>query len=344
MTIPHNRPTLGAEEVSAAQHVIASGWLAQDREVAAFEDEFCNFIGLPAGRAVALSSGTAALFMALWVLRAKGKRVAIPVYSCAALRNAVVMAGAVPVASDVAEDSPNIDLAEAAMQNVDLAIAAHLFGIPCRWNQESLSVPIIEDCAQALGARVAGSSVGLSGTVGVFSFYATKMITSGGQGGMFVSRDKLLVDAVRDYREFDCRRDRTPRFNFQMTDLQAAVGRAQLNQLKHFLQRRCQIHAFYVAAGLPMWPTNLPIEIEPSRYRAILWVANPAHVIARLEQARVRAIVPIEDWELLDDAENFPRAKLLTRSTVSIPIYPSLSEHEIEIIGAALSNVQKPVA
>ena len=336
--IPHNQPTLGPLEAYAAQRVLESGWLAQGREVESFEQEVCEFLGLAAGHAVALSSGTAALFMALWATGAKGRHVAIPVYSCAALRNAVVMAGAIPVPIDVAEDSPNIDMADVIRQDVDMAIAAHIFGIPCRFNRESFSIPIIEDCAQAFGARIAGRPVGLSGTVGILSFYATKMITSGGQGGMLISCDKSLVDAVRDYREFDCRHDRTPRFNFQMTDLQASIGRAQLAQFDQFLQRRRQAYATYAAHGLPLWPEYLPAEIEPCHYRAILRVSDPGRVIAALERAGVRAIVPIEDWELLDDAHSFPRAKSLTHSTISIPIHPSLSESEIGIIAEVVSE------
>ena len=336
--IPHNQPTLGRLETFAAQRVLESGWPAQGREVDAFETEVCESLGLAEGHAVALSSGTATLFMALWVLGAKGRHVAIPVYSCAALRNAVVMAGAIPVSIDVAVGSPNIDMTAVITRDVDMVIAAHMFGIPCSFNQENFSIPIIEDCAQAFGARIGGQPVGLSGTVGVFSFYATKMITSGGQGGMLISRDKGLVDTVRDYREFDCRHDRTPRFNFQMTDLQAAVGRAQLAQLDQFLDRRRRTHTIYAARGLPLWPENLPSAIAPSHYRAILQVADPTRVIAELERAQVRAIIPVEDWELLDDADGFPIAKSLTHSAVSIPIHPALSEREIRFIADVVSE------
>jgi perosamine synthetase len=318
--------------------VLASAWVAQGREVEAFENEVCRYLGLGSAHAVALSSGTAALFMALWVLRAKAKRVAIPVYSCAAVRNAVIMAGGEPIPIDVEQDSPNIDVELAVNTGADLIIAAHMFGIPCRWDSRKIAVPVIEDCAQAFGARIDGRAVGLSGAVGIFSFYATKMLTSGGQGGMLVSADKSLVDAVRDYREFDCRRDRTPRFNFQMTDLQAAVGRAQLSQLDLFLARRKHTHGRYASAGLPLWPEPLHAGIESCHYRAVIRVTDPHNVTARCEQAGIRAIVPIEDWELLDDTDKFLRARSLARSTVSIPIYPSLAESVIPDVVKAVEN------
>lgn len=295
----------------------------------AFEAQVCHYLGLEEGHAVALSSGTAALFMALWALGAKGKRVAVPVYSCAALRNAALLAGSAAVVPiDISEQAPNLDPTQVTREQADLVVAAHIFGIPSRWDREP-AVPVIEDCAQAFGARIDGRCVGLNGAVGVFSFYATKMLTSAGQGGMLVSRERSLVDAVRDYREFDCRPDRQARFNFQMTDVQAAVGRAQLAQIDRFIERRREIRARYASAGLPLWPAALPAGVESCDYRAVLRVANPTALIAGFEAAGVRAIVPIADWELLDDAERFPRAAALARSTVSIPAYPSLSDAEI---------------
>jgi perosamine synthetase len=334
--IHHNRPTLRTAEREAALRVLDSGWVAQGREVDAFEAEVCAYLGLEEGCAVAVSSGTAALFMALWALDAKGKRVAIPVYSCAALRNAVTMAGAQPVAIDVERDSPNIDLSTLPTNGVDLIVAAHMFGIPSRWPRELHSMPVIEDCAQAFGALIDGIPVGVNGVAGVFSFYATKMITSGGQGGMLVSREKAVVDAVRDYRQFDSRRDRAPRFNLQMTDMQAAIGRAQLRQLGEFIDRRTEIQNRYAEAGIPLWRCDPATGLAANGYRAIVEHSDPAAVIAALERAGVRAIVPIQDWELIDDAAGFPRASALSRRTVSLPTYPLLASADVaKVIQAA---------
>jgi perosamine synthetase len=337
--IQHNKPTLGQAEREAAIRALNSGWVAQGKEVEALEDEVCQVLGLGGGHAVALSSGTAALFLALWVLDAKHKRVGIPVYSCAALRNAVVMAGGEPVPVDVAEDSPNIEADSALAQRVDIVVVAHMFGVPSRFPAAGGAMPVIEDCAQALGARIDGRVVGLNGAIGVFSFYATKMLTTGGQGGLLVSSNRAVADAARDYREFDCRRDRVPRFNLQMTDLQAAVGRAQLSQLPNFLARRKAIFASYAAAGLPLWPRKASAGCEPCHYRAVLRVADPLGVIKHFERGGISTIVPIEEWELLEDAAAFPRAAALARRTVSIPIYPSLTEREVAAIVAVASSI-----
>ena len=205
--IEHNKPTLGKQEQQAVSKVLESGYVAQGLEVKKFEDEFCDFLGLPEQHAVALSSGTSALFVALWSLNAKNKSIAMPVYVCSALRNAVAMAQAKEVLLDNAVDSPNICLNQLQKSNADIAIVPHMFGLPNEI-QNIKDIDIIEDCAQSLGASISNKKTGSIGKVGIFSFYATKLMTSGGQGGMFVSKDKNLVDKVRDYRDFDCRKDK----------------------------------------------------------------------------------------------------------------------------------------
>lgn len=337
--IPHNSPTCDAEEAQAASNVIYSGWLAQGPEVEAFENEVCAFLGLPPGHAVALSSGTAALFMALWVLGAKGKRVAFPVYACSALRNAVAMAGGQEVLLDVSAGTPNIDPAEARRVAPGILIAPHMYGLPIDLSACG-DIPVIEDCAQCLGGKVRSMATGLQGVVGIFSFYVTKLITSGGQGGMLVSRDRQLVDQVRDYREFDCRRDRQHRFNFQMTDLQAAIGRAQLRKLPFFLERRARLFRIYKEAGFDL--LDIPAastELEAIRYRAVVKTNAPESIIKALAQNKIRAIVPIEDWELLGEESAYPNALRLTKTTVSLPLFPTLKDEQAEKIALYIKGL-----
>jgi perosamine synthetase len=174
--------------------------------------------------------------------------------------------------------------------------------------------------------------VGLQGKVGVYSFYATKLITSGGQGGMIASRDRSLVDSVRDYREFDCRHDRKDRFNFQMTDLQAAIGRIQLRRLPAFLARRAEIYYRYKSANLNMLDVMSGADTVPARFRAVMKTSCVEETIASLKANGVRAIVPIEDWELLDTPASYPNALRLTRESVSLPLYPSLTDQEVETV------------
>jgi len=336
--IPHNLPTIGIEEEVAALRVLRSKQLSQDQEVELFENEFCDYLGLPHGSAVALSNGTSSLFMALETLEAKGKKILFPGYVCAALRHAVSMAGGIENTVDVEPNSPNLDM-NAIKQNLpDISIIPHMYGIPIQIEVDDTM--IIEDCCQALGAKVKNKMVGLQGDVAIFSFYATKLMTSGGQGGMFVSKNQEYVDAVRDYREFDYRNDSKTRFNFKMTDLQAAIGREQLKKLPDFLKRREEIFQYYKKAGLDL--LDVPEEkngiLEPVRFRAILKTENPRHVIKSLDSIDVRAIVPTEDWELLGPQTSFPNGLKLSRETVSLPIYPSLTNEDLDHV---LSGIVK---
>jgi perosamine synthetase len=335
--IEHNKPTLGKQEQRAVSKVLESGYIAQGLEVERFENEFCDFLDLPEGHAVALSSGTSALFMALWSLNAKNKSIAMPVYACSALRNAVAMAQAKEVLTDNAMNSPNICLNQLQKSNADIAIVPHMFGLPNEI-QNIKDIDVIEDCAQSLGASIDNKKTGLIGEVGIFSFYATKLMTSGGQGGMFVSKDKNLVDKVRDYREFDCRRDNKHRFNFQMTDVQASIGRVQLKRLPIFLERRQEIFAMYKEAGLDLIESENNASVY---YRAVIRVNNPVKIKGKLLRLGIKTIIPIEDWELLDNGSEYKNAYHLTQTTLSLPIYPSLTNKDVLNIVNQLKKATK---
>jgi perosamine synthetase len=336
--IQHNKPTIGEKEYKAANKVLASGYIAQGKEVKKFENEFCDFLGLPEGHAVALSSGTSALYLAVWCLDGINKKIAFPSYVCSSLRNAVAMAQSREVLIDNDIESPNISLSNLEKINANIAIIPHMFGIPNKINGIK-NMDVIEDCAQSLGASIGGIKTGLLGKAGIFSLYATKIITSGGQGGFFVSKDKYLADDVRDYREFDSRRDNKKRFNFQMTDLQASIGRAQLSQLNFFLNRRRQIFSMYKDAGLDLLESK-NLNIDSIYYRAVIKVKNPFEVKEKLFKNKIKSIIPIEDWELLDRGPDFKNAYKLTQETLSLPIYPSLTD--IEVI-KVINNLQDSI-
>ncbi|BDH61937.1 aminotransferase DegT [Lysinibacillus sp. PLM2] len=333
--IPHNRPTLGKAEALAAINILRSGWVAQGKTVEAFEEELCDFLGLPNGCAVAVSSGTAALYLSLLFLGAKDKNVAFPTYTCSALRNASTLARAKSFLVDSQINSPNIDI-ELIDKNVDIAIVPHMFGIPQIIYPKHKSIRIIEDCAQSLGAKVKGSNVGIQGDVGVFSFYATKLITSGGQGGMIVSKDSTLIQEIKDYRLFDRRSDSKIRFNFQMTDLQAAIGTTQLRQLPQFIARREEIFEQYCSAGLPL--IDGPPNTKAVRFRAILNTSKQDEVISALQNNNITAVIPIKESELIESLDKYQNALYWTKNTVSLPIYPTLKDNDVKRIIEVVKN------
>ena len=333
--IEHNKPTIGIKEEEAVIRVLKSRCLVRGNETEEFENEFCDFIGLPKGHAIAVSSGTAALYLALWILEGDKKTITFPGYVCSALRNATNMIGGNEEILDIKKESPNIKLE--GIKKESIAIIPHMYGIPVDVTKIQ-NMNIIEDCAQSLGAKINGISVGLYGNAGIFSFYATKLMTSGGHGGMYVSKDKKLVDRVKDYREFDYRHDQKKRFNFQMTEIQAAIGREQLKKLPKFLERREEIFQKYKKAGLELLDVGKnQNHLSPVRYRAVIKTEEPNKIIKSLESVGVKAIVPTEDWELLGKHELLPNAVELSRKTVSLPIYPTLTDEEIDIILSAIS-------
>jgi perosamine synthetase len=182
--IPHNRPTFNNDEINASDKVIRSGWVSQGNEVTLFEKELCNFFNLPEGHALAVSSGSAALYLSLWILGGRNKNIGLPVYACAALRNAIGLIEGNPIYYDCKIGTPNLDITKIDPNDIDILIAPSMFGIP-------LDIPnthkykVIEDIAQSFGAKFNNKRIGLRGDIGICSFYATKMITSGGQGGYY---------------------------------------------------------------------------------------------------------------------------------------------------------------
>lgn len=332
--IPHNQPTLGVEEEEAAVNVLKSGWLAQGVEVEKFENEFCDFIQIPRGSAVAVSSGTAGLYLSLLAQQANGKKVAIPAFTCSALRHAVELVNGRQVLLDSTFESPNMDISAPYLLG-EIAIIPHMFGIPQAI--QTYNGFVIEDCAQAIGAFVNDLPVGLQGDVGVFSFYATKLLTAGGQGGMVVSKNSSIIDFIKDYRIFDQRKDEKVRFNFQMTDLQAAIGRVQLQKLPQFIKRRAAIYEAYKRAGLPL--LDGAEYAQPVRFRAIVQTEKQRQVIGTLEKANIKAVIPLESWEIKGSKKQFPLAYSWSEKTVSIPIYPTLSDKDVARIIDVVTNV-----
>ncbi|MEO4054420.1 DegT/DnrJ/EryC1/StrS aminotransferase family protein [Solibacillus sp. CAU 1738] len=327
--IPHNRPTLGREEKKAAIQVLQSSWLAQGKEVEHFENDFCDFLGLPQGSAIAVSSGTAALYLALIALDAQDKNIASPVYSCTALRNATALAGGNLLLTDSHIHSPNMNI-HAIDSTAHIAIIPHMYGLPQDFSTLNRKISIIEDCAQSLGATVNQVPVGLQGDIGIYSFYATKLITSGGQGGMIVSKNPTIIEKLKDYRLYDRRFDDLLRFNFQMTDLQAAIGRAQLKQFPKFQNRRSDIFQQYKEANFPL--LDATSDMSPVRFRAILQTTKQFEILTALSQNNISAVVPLQEIELLGPKEHYPNAYSWTQNTVSLPIYPSLKDKEVQRI------------
>ena len=359
--IPHNRPTISTLDSDAIAKVIASGYIAQGQQVAAFERTMADYVGLKYG--CALSSGTSSLFVALKVAGVgHGDKVIIPTYVCSALLNAIYMAGATPILLDVDRINYNIvwnQVIAAIDEQTKAIIVPHIHGMPTYIDKSLLpkGVTLIEDCATAVNSYVSYNGekkhVGNIGDMAVFSFYATKYFTTG-QGGMVCTNDETLCRKLIEYRDFDCCEQYEPRFNFQMTDMQAAMGLTQMERLVEFAAMRKQIASIYKElCKCKGWKHQgcerqggAEYTLFANDYRFIIELENKESrdsLMENLEINGIRTIVPIERYELLHNylhlnPAKFVNAEQIVDVTLSLPIYPSLTDMELEQITTILKN------
>jgi perosamine synthetase len=345
--IPHNKPFITSEDRAAVDAVLQSGWLAQGSVVRELEADFVRFFS--GGAACAVSSGTASIFLALHALGVQeGDSVALPTYSCSALLNAVYMIRAQPLLVDILPDTfcLNSVLLASFSTGPKAAIVVNTYGASSDVHTLQRSgIPVIEDCCQSLGGNIFGLPLGVHGDISVFSFYATKIIT-GGQGGMLWSRSPGLVDQAIDYRQFDCREAYVPRFNLQMTDLQAALIRSQMGRLANICARRQMIATRYLRA-LPDGLSSQAGLGDSGRmpYRFVVICPNPGirHALRNhLHSFGIDCAIPIEKHELLHQYLNldpgiFPVAESLAEITLSLPIHLHLTDDQLDFVAHALN-------
>jgi dTDP-4-amino-4,6-dideoxygalactose transaminase len=347
--IPHNRPAIEEPDIRAVEETLRSQWIAPGERVAAFEKQLASYLGV-AGDAVAVDTGSAALHLSLLALDVgPGDEVILPTYVCSAVLNAVRYTGAAPVLADTGKGTANLTLAVVEPHLTDRTAAIvvpHMYGIPADIDPlKETGVPVIEDCAQSIGARSGDRKVGTRGDLAIFSFYATKLMTTA-KGGAVVARERALTDTIRDLVEYDCRPVYRTRYNLRMSDLQAALGISQLRRLDRFLERRKAIASRYDAV-IRARDTGFRTLSSPDSifYRYVLLCPSSLDPLKALfARMGVQVINPLEPWELLHvylglDRGRFPHAEALAARTLSIPLYPSLSEDEIRTVEEALAAV-----
>ncbi|MEW6753613.1 MAG: DegT/DnrJ/EryC1/StrS family aminotransferase, partial [Candidatus Latescibacterota bacterium] len=297
--IPITRPCFGQEERELLLQVLDSGWVVQGPMVARFEALFGAFTGSP--HCVATSSCTTALHLALRVLGVgPGDEVIVPSFTWIATANAVEYVGARPVLCDIDPSTYNLDPASAAAQvgaHTRAIVPVHLFGL-CAPMAAVLRIArasglaVVEDAACALGARYQGAHAGTLGDVGCFSFHPRKALTTG-EGGMLTTARAEWAAQARALRDHgaslsDRQRHEGPKshllpdfatlgYNYRMTDLQGALGCAQMGRAADLLAARRQRAARYDAALQPLgWlrPPRVPPRCEHG-YQAYVCLFAP---------------------------------------------------------------------
>ncbi|MEW6026812.1 MAG: DegT/DnrJ/EryC1/StrS aminotransferase family protein [Planctomycetota bacterium] len=369
--IKHSYPTIGNKETQAVNAVLKTKHLAQGDAVRRFEEATARYLGGKGLKAAAANSGTSALHLALLALGiSAGDEVIIPSYACSAVLNAVNYTGARPLLADINETDFNLSI-ESTRKKITsrtrAIILVHQFGFPAETDKFlSLKIPIIEDCAQSIGAKYHNKLVGTFGMLAIFSFYATKMLCTG-YGGMVVSKDRKLINKVRDLIDYDNRDDYITRYNYQMSDLSAALGLAQLRQLDRFIQRRREIAARYTKA---LGSLEIPSLILPTVFRSpvlrhsrdserrmangtkdtffryVIRHPKADRIIPSLNRAGIEAKKPV--YKPLHrylglNPNQFPNAEQAHRTAISLPIYPSFTGRQINYITDNLAKTLKSI-
>jgi dTDP-4-amino-4,6-dideoxygalactose transaminase len=260
------------------------------------------------------------------------------------LLNAVHYTGATPILADIHSDSCNIDAADVKKrinERTRAVIVPHLFGLAADLDQLlDLDVPLIEDCAHAVGTEYKERAVGTFGLAAIYSFYATKVITTG-EGGMVVSSSRALIDRIRDLKSYDRKRDYRVRYNYKMNDMQAAMGLSQLGRLDAIIRLRRAIAEQYAQAF-----ENLDLDLPPDDpghiyFRYVIGLnADPSPWIERLAGYGVGSDRPIFlPLHRQLQQQEFPRSEKAWNSSLSIPIYPSLSDHAVARVIQAIQSI-----
>jgi len=292
-------PCFWDDEIEAVERVLRSGKVNQwaGSEVTSFEKEYADYVGVK--YAVALANGSVALELALEALGiGVGDEVIVTCYTFIASASAVVMRGAVPVMADIDPDTLNISadtVSSVISSRTRAIIAVHLAGMPCDMDPllglaKEYDLKVIEDCAQAHGATYKGRSVGSLGDVAAFSFCQDKIMTTGGEGGMLTTNDKVIREKAWAYKDHGKSYDSVyhkkhpPGFrwlhdsfgtNWRMTEMQAAIGRVQLRKMPEWTAIRQRNAAMLTEcfAKIPaLRVLNVPVEFGHARYRYYVFV------------------------------------------------------------------------
>jgi perosamine synthetase len=376
-SIPIARPWMDEREVEAARRAVLSGWITQGPEVAAFEREFGKAVGAP--HACAVSSATTALHLALLALGVgPGDEVITVSHSFIATANAIRYCGATPVFVDVELETFNLDvtlLPDAFSERTKAIVAVHQVGMPCDIGAilalaDARGVPVIEDAACAIGSEIRHRGqwerIGRPhGHIACFSFHPRKLLSTG-DGGMLTTADPALDRQFRLLRQHgmsvpDSVRHASPQvvfeeyptlgFNYRMTDIQAAIGRVQLERLPAMLVKRRELAAWYNTELRRIPGIAVPVEPEWARtnwqtYAIRLLDADQRRVMQRMldegvatrrgvMNAHREAAYPPGSWRAGSTLDRSERAQ---DTAVALPLYHQMTMDDLERVAAALER------
>lgn len=358
--IPINKPFFDNREANEVRKVLKEGNLTNatfegGQRVRELESMLRKFIGTK--YVVALNSGTAALQASLMALGiGKGDEVLLPSFTFLATANAVAATGATPVFVDIKKEDYTIDpedLEEKITENSKAIIPVHLYGHVADIKRikkiaEKNALDVIEDACQSLGSTLNGKQTGSFGDIGCFSFYASKVITSG-EGGAVATNNKELADRVRMIRNHGMLQGNDARIlglNFRMTELCAAIAKVQMMKIKKILQTRRK-NAGTLTKMLADLDIDLPKEKDDANYNWYLYtiaVKNRDKLFEKLNSSGIEATVyykiPIHRTPFYSVYNaNLPNTEWAANHVLSLPVHPLVSAKGVRYIANAVRKM-----
>ncbi len=357
--IPVAEPLFGGNELNYVTDCIQTGWVSsKGKYVAQFERAFARYCECSHG--VATFNGTIALHLLLAALNiGPGDEVIVPSLTFVSTANAVAYTGATPVFVDSESETWCIDpeaIARAITPRTRAVIPVHLYGHPAHMGPildlaQTHDLIVIEDAAEAHGAAYQGKPVGSMGRAAMFSFMGNKIITTG-EGGIVITNDQALAERCF-FLENHARQPENPYwhlevgFNYRMTNLQAALGLAQLEQIDRFVsaRRRAARHYMERLNGIP----GLVMPPEAEWAKNVYWMFAPLitpefgpdrdEVMAKLREKGIETrpfFSPIHTMPMYNTGQNLPVAQTLSRQGINLPSSAALTPDQIDYVCEAL--------
>ncbi|PWS31665.1 DegT/DnrJ/EryC1/StrS family aminotransferase [Pedobacter paludis] len=366
--IPVNTPLLNGNELKYLTECITTGWISSEGPfIKEFEAKFSSYIGQKHG--IAVSNGSAALDIAIKALGiCMGDEVIMPTFTIISPAQSIVTAGATPVLVDCSLTNWNMNVVEIESkitERTKAILVVHIYGLPVDMSSiltlaKRYKLKIIEDAAEVHGQTYNGQKCGSFGDVSIFSFYPNKHITTG-EGGMILTNDQHLADRCQKLRNL-CFEPYGPRFvhyelgwNYRMTNLQAALGLAQLEQIDYFIDKKRKLGSFYQRELSFLKDFGFLLPEESSDFAEnIYWVfglvasseEEKENLVAFLNQNKIATRPffwcmheqPVFKEMGLFQNESYPNAEKLARNGFYLPSGLGTEEEDLERVVSVIKN------
>ena len=362
--IPVAEPSLGEEELRNVIEAVKSGWISsKGKFIEEFEQKFAKHCDRKYG--VVTANGTVALHLALTSLGIKkGDEVIVPDLTFVAVANTVAYCNAKPVFVDSHPDYWCMDpekIEEKISKKTKAIIPVHIYGHPCDMDGimdivEDYDLYIVEDAAEAHGAEYKSKKVGSFGDISCFSFYGNKIITTG-EGGMCLTDSEEIAEKMRMLRDHGMNPEKkywhdVVGFNYRMTNLQAAVGVAQLEKMNEFVEKKREIAKRY-SEGLKELEENGLIKLHPEMKwaKSVYWMysilvedkcgMSRDELVQKFMEKGIETrpfFYPMHVMPPYKNDGKFPAAEEISRKGINLPSGVSLTEKEIEQIARRIEN------